>query len=327
MINTTIIDQGLIDVLLSLLEPSIQYKIRTQWQKETLNSQSIKTLQESIRRSDRVKTLLSGRDSDGKIPLHPYQKWRGAHWTLASLADLAYPTADPDLLPLADQVVNWILGKGRRLEVENRTKRAGGFPIRSCGSMEGNALLSLIRLGLRPDVWPVLAHILQERQWSDGGWNCDVAPTAHHSSFMETLLPMRALWQYGLISADVKAKRAAEKAREVFLKRQLFLRQTDGSIITRSFTQLHYPVYWHYDILAGLGAMLEMDSLDDPRCAKAIQVLASKQLSDGGFPAETRFYHTAQGARSPCLVDWGPVSKIKMNPWVTVQAYSVLSAG
>jgi hypothetical protein len=319
------LDQSLVDTLLSIPEPSIHYLIKTNLHKEDIGSSNLFALHQSIRTSERVRTLLSERDGDGRIHHHPYQKWTGAHWTLAALADLNYPTGDGDLLPLADQVAGWILGDERRLGVEHRTKVAGGFPIRSCGSMEGNALLTLIKLGLREDVWPILAQTLLDRQWPDGGWNCDVTPSAHHSSFMETLLPMRALWLYGSISGDRKATLAAERAKEIFLKRQLFLRQSDGSVIAESFTQLHYPVYWHYDILAGLGAMREMDSLEDPRCMKAIELLKTKQLPNGGFPAEAKYYHSRPGSSNTCLVEWGPVSKQKLNPWVTVRAGAILA--
>jgi len=319
------LDHTLVDTLLSIPEPSIHYFIKTCWQKDDQRPSNLLALQQSIRSSERVRTLLSERDGEGRINHHPYQKWTGAHWTLAALADLNYPAGDVDLLPLADQVADWILGDERRQGVKHRTKVAGGFPIRSCGSMEGNALLALIKLGLREDVWPILAQTLLDRQWPDGGWNCDVTPSAHHSSFMETLLPMRALWLYGSISGDRKAILAAEMAKEIFLKRELFLRQTDRSVISESFIQLHYPVYWHYDILAGLGAMREMNSLEDPRCMKAIALLKSKQLPDGGFPAEGKYYHSRKGISNTSLVEWGPVSKRSLNPWVTVRASAIIA--
>ena len=69
---------------------------------------------------------------------------------------------------------------------------------------------------------------------------------------METLLPLRALSLYSRVASDPVPARAAERAAEVFLKRHLFRSQKDGSIIEDSFLQLHYPCYWHYDVLFGL---------------------------------------------------------------------------
>ena len=45
------------------------------------------------------------------------------------------------------------------------------------------------------DVGDVVARLLGE-QLADGGWNCDKRPEAHQSSFMETLIPLRALVLY-----------------------------------------------------------------------------------------------------------------------------------
>jgi hypothetical protein len=40
---------------------------------------------------------------------HPYSKWQGAHWVIASLADIGYPTADEELKPICDQVMKcWL---------------------------------------------------------------------------------------------------------------------------------------------------------------------------------------------------------------------------
>jgi len=56
-------------------------------------------------------------------------------------------------------------------------------------------------------------------------------PKADTSSFMETLIPLRALALFAKISGDTKAKVAAEHAAEVFLTRQLFKRRSDGQVI------------------------------------------------------------------------------------------------
>ena len=45
-------------------------------------------------------TLLSERDSDGRIPYHPYKKWYGGHWVLSQLADIEYPKGEASFTPL-----------------------------------------------------------------------------------------------------------------------------------------------------------------------------------------------------------------------------------
>jgi len=41
-----------------------------------------------------------------------------------------------------------------------------------------------------------LARDLASWQWPDGGWNCDESASGHRSSFHETLLPAKGLFDY-----------------------------------------------------------------------------------------------------------------------------------
>jgi hypothetical protein len=172
-----------------------------------------------------------------------------------------------------------------------------------------------------------LVERLLHWQWPDGGWNCDKNPRADTSSFMESLLPMRALAQYGRIAGDERATAAAARASEVFLSRQLFRRRSDGAVIHRTFTALHYPNYWHYDILAGLRAMHDVGVLGDPRCTAALDLLEAKELPGGGWSAEARYFKpSATLAHGNDYVDWGGTSKRRPNEWVSAEALAVLHA-
>jgi hypothetical protein len=44
---------------------------------------------------------------------------------------------------------------------------------------------------------------------------------------------------------------------------------------------VHYPPYWHYDILQALLVLSRMRLTGDPRCRDALAVLASRHRSDG----------------------------------------------
>ena len=105
------------------------------------------------------------------------------------------------------------------------------------------------------------------------------------------------------------------------------MRQEDGSIIKKDFVSLHYPVYWHYDILHSLKIMAESGFISDPRCRPALELLASRQLESGGWPAEKKYYSTSDEiALGNDLVDWGPTGRKRMNPWVTTDALFVFRA-
>ena len=184
----------------------------------------------------------------------------------------------------------------------------------------------MIRLGFLDERCDLLAERLLSWQWPDGGWNCDRTPDAINSSFWETLIPLRGLALYARVTDDNNAGRAAERAAEVFLKRHLFRRQSDESVMDPQFLRLHYPCYWRYDILFGLKVMAEAGFLSDPRCEDALDVLESRRLPDGGWPAEERFYRTSKKPVSGCdLVSWGGVNKRRMNEWVTADALHVLA--
>lgn len=314
--------QIIIQRLLQSSEPSIRYKALTKILEQEADSTKIRNLQEEIRRSARVQRLLSERNADGQIPGHPYSKWNGAHWVLATLADLGYPPGDESLIPLREQVYEWLLGDGHRKGVKIIAGRA-----RRCASQEGNALLALLTLGLADERTEELAQGLLQWQWPDGGWNCDKNSEATHSSFMESLLPLRGLALHTRRTGNERSRQAAERAADVFLKRELFKRQRDGRVIHEEFITLHYPWYWHYDILFGLKVMAEAGWLDDERCEAALNLLKSKQLADGGFAAEKKYYQNNPKAKTGrTLVDWGGTSRTQMNEFVTVEALSVLKA-
>jgi hypothetical protein len=124
------------------------------------------------------------------------------------------------------------------------------------------------------------------------------------------------------------ASEAVDRAAQVFLDRRVFRRRSTGEVIHRAFVTLHYPLYWHYDALAGLVGLAEAGRLGDPRCADALDLLESKRLPDGGWPAEARYYRTVGRAISPSgsYVDWGGVDRRRSNPWVTADALWVLTA-
>ena len=318
--------------------PSIRFRTRVHVLGEDPASRPIRRLREEIRQSPLVATLLRGRDGAGRIAHPPsvYGKWQGAHWIMAALADLAYPEQDEALVPIRDQIQQHWLAHHFFTEVEVTTKAAAyrhsGVPViqgrhRRCASQQANALWSILKLGLADERTPELAERLFHWQWPDGGWNCDKKPGASQSSFMESILPLRALALYGKVTGDATAQRAAERAAEVFLARRLFRRRADGSVIRPEFTCLHYPLYWHYDILHGLKVMAEAGFLHDPRCRDALALLAAKRLPDGGWPAERKYYKTStEVALGNDHVDWGGTSVRRMNPWVTADALFVLRA-
>jgi hypothetical protein len=307
--------------LLASDEPSIRLQIRKNV--EDANDDGVAELRDQVRRSPRVAALLSERTADGAISAHPYAKWYGAHWVLVTLAELGYPAQDETLIALREQTLNWLLSDGYLTTLG----KVRGLP-RLHASIEGNALWSMLTLGLADERAEVLAERLRDRQWPDGGWNCDRKASGHCSSFHESLIPLRALDLHARTRFNERSAAAAAEAGEFFLRRRLYRRLRDGNVINPGFVQLHYPCYWHYDILFALTVFAETGQIRDGRCAEALDLLETKRLPDGGFPAEHRYYRATRAMvpSQRSLVDWGGVSRRHFNPWVSARAAVVLHA-
>jgi len=331
-----------IDTLLDSDEPSIRWKVLVRVLGEDPHATKIRELRDEIRISPRVKALLARVERGSAPEPGVYAKYRGAHWVLAALAEIDYPPADESLLSMCHEVLRHWLSPSFYKEFESKSavpkhRSAEGVPIirgryRRCASQQGNALYSLTALDLAEEGRQRLAERLLHWQWPDGGWNCDRNPKADTSSFMETLLPMRGLAAYGELSGDRTVREAALRASEVFLSRRLFKRRSDGKVIHPNFRMLHYPLYWHYDLLGGLKAMAEMGLVKDSRCEDALDLLERKELPNGGWPAEGRFYSLAATSQPDSVhgsqerVNWGGSGKSRMNEWITTDALFVLRA-
>ncbi len=330
--------RAVVERLLRSPEPSVRWRARVRILGEERTEPRIRRLEEEIRSSPRVRRLLTHRDAAFRpgTGRSLYHYWQGLHWALASLADIGYPTEDPDLRPLIDRALEfWTRPRYDRLIIEDGSRKTtanlgvrviDGRP-RRCASIQGTALLYAIRLGFVDDRAHHLADLIERWQWPDGGWNCDRRPAASTSSFMETLTTMRGLAAYAGATGSRPARTAARRASEVFLGRRLFRRRSDGSVMRPDFVRLHFPVYWHYDVLAGLKGITDVGRISDPRTADALDWLEARELPDGGWPAEKRYYRVSRRFEgSSEYVDWGPSDRRRPNAWVTTDALFVLRA-
>jgi hypothetical protein len=308
--------------LLKSSEPAVRYKTLTGIYGLSEDHATVCQIREEIRTCGRVKALLHHRNKKGEIDTHPYKKWQGAHWTLSILAELGYPGHDPALIPLREQVLEWLFSDQRQKNIRMVNGR-----VRQCGSIEGNAVLSIMKLGLADERVDELIGRLVESQWPDGGWNCDKRLEASHSSFMESWIPLRAMAFYGESRKDKSIFQAIQHTCDLLLSHELFKRSSDGSVILDEFLSLRYPRYWHYDILGGLIALSEASRLNDRRCEPALEKLREAFIPSVGYRSNGRYYqlrHPEVSGYSP--VDWGSGQKIKsaMNEFITVEAFTIL---
>ena len=262
----------------------------------------------SFRRSA-IATLLSGQRADGSFGVHPYSKWKGAHWRLVSLVELGIPVRNRAAHSAAKTVLDWIASPHHTAPVIKGLERRHA-------SMEGNAVAVCCRLGLAdsPQV-RFLVDVLLRTQWPDGGWNCDRNPHAHRSSFHESLAPVWGLIEYHRATGDVRAQQSARRAGELLLEHRLF-RSSRGEVIHPEWTHIHWPHYWHYDYFHGLRVIAMLGLTADPRADEALQRLRAARLADGTWCATGRRYWRSANE----VVDWGDAHEI-----VTPTALALIS--
>jgi hypothetical protein len=275
---------------------------------------------ERIRSGPWVTALLSGQQADGGFGGDPYRKWTGAHWRLISLVELAAPSSDPRVAAVAERVLRWITRGLRQSPVV-----VDDGPIRSHGSIQGNALGACCRAGLADDPRARrVAEALISWQWPDGGWNCDLKATGYRSSFHETLGPTWGLHEYAEATGHAPSRAAADRAAELFLEHRLFRRLRTGEVIKTQWLRPRYPPYWHYDILQALLVLSRMGKAADPRAADALDELEQRRLPDGRWRAYGQWWKPADSKITPEIVDWGRSGE--PNPMITLNALRVLGA-
>lgn len=302
--------------LLQSEDPSIIYLTR----KEILgeDDSELARIRRKIPSGPKVRALLSGQRPDGGFGVHPYRKWTGSHWRLVSLVQLCIPVDNKRARKAAREVANWL---SRALEKSTTT--VGKYP-RKHASIYGNALGTLSYLGMAHDRRVrLIAESLIKWQWPDGGWNCDPNPEVRHSSFYESLSTLWGLTIYEKEAGGRQVSNAVERASELFLSHRLFRSHRSGKVVNSQWLKLHYPLYWHYDVLQALNVLSLSRRLSDPRVAEALDIVERKRTREGFWVAEGFYWHPVTGVRSSCtdIVDWGRKGP---NQMITLNALRVL---
>ena len=285
-------------------EPFVRYKIRCNVSTRPPTARELRILRHEIRESVLARTLLAELDAAGRIPLPPSHRWRGAHWVLYMLADLGSAPGDKSLWPLRDQACEWLLAPDR--------------PEPICGALEGNALYYLLFLEIDDGRADSLAHRLAGSLPKTLGRS----PAA----LGQALAALRGLALHARLRAACASGDAAARLAEHLLAHRLY-QKPDGRPLSAACASLHYPCYEHCDFLFGLKVMVEAGHIADERCRDALDLLKSKQLADGTFPAERKHYRVGRiGKGDDSLVDWGRPDRRRPNLHVTCDALSVLRA-
>lgn len=136
------------------------------------------------------------------------------------------------------------------------------------------------------DVDSVVERLTGE-QLADGGWNCEAGRGSTRASFHSTICVLEGLLEFELATGGTPESRAARKTAEKYLlERALLRRKSDGGLISKDWLRFSYPTRWFYDVLRGLDYFRATGAAPDHRLAEAVELVRSKQQSDGTWLLE-----------------------------------------
>jgi hypothetical protein len=314
-------EEAAVSWLLGSKDPSVRFLTLTEVLGASPRSREVRRARDAIPGGPRVRRLLRGQKRNGGFGVHPYAKWTGAHWRLVSLVELGIPPGHPGAVAAAGTVLAWLTSTAYARAIRRVNDR-----IRQHASQDGNAIAVCSRLGLaREDRVRELVERLVVAQWPDGGWNCDPQPETAHSSFHETLATLWGLVEFANATGDPPATAAADRGAELLLSHRIFRSHRTGEVAHPEWVKLHYPPYWHYDVLHALLVLSRWGRAGDPRTTDALELLEARRGADGRWDADGRRYWSPPGSGRPAeeVVEWGPNRPSEM---VTLNALRILRA-
>ena len=240
------------------------------------------------------------------------QENQGQPWTstLPTLQLLVYFGIDPGSDPVQHAI--------RRVE-ESCCWEHAGQPFFS-GEVEpcinGRVVTIGVCFGRNMDA---LVDRLLGEQLEDGGWNCEAENGSRRSSFATTINVLEGLLAYERATGgSPKSVAARQRGDEYLLERALFRRKTTGEVVNPSWLKFSFPTRWHYDVLRSLDHFRLVSGPPDSRLEEAIDLLPSKEQSDGRWLLEnthpgTVHFELEDGDNEPSR--WNTLRALRLLKW------------
>jgi len=310
------------DIIAQLEEstnPIIQYKLKRYVHGVDPEMAEMLRLRESIKHSAIAVGLLQD-----LVTSDPAER-RGMstiYLTFRYLADIDYPPGDKSLIPFRDHVYRWL----RSLEAQYDGPLFIRDKYRVHGSFHANAVYASIVLDLANEETDELAANLLRYQWPGGGWNCNKLPRTKGPTIVHTAYGLRGLATYRSRNKSKALAQAIADAAEVLLERQVYLKRTNGRPLRAVFTKLSYPYPRLYDFMTGLHILTRSGHMQDPRCERALDLLASKIIDGQGWAMERKLFSHTKGRDDFTHAEWEKETFGKASLFLTVDALEILNA-
>ncbi len=252
-----------------------------------------------------------------------WPKWTATVWPLILLAEIGVPGSHPSIRKACEYFLKVMDAQDRPWpqpkypDDDLRGWRAVWEPC-----VTGNMARTLVAFGYGDDrrVHEMFEWLVNYQR-EDGGWNCETedyrnGETVHHSSFMSTVEP---LWAFSTLDRQKwprGGREAVERAAEFMLIHRLYKSDKTGKVIRPEWTQLHFPMFYFYDILHGLRVLSKLGYGGDERMIDARELLLSKRLADGTWPLEASYIRALRRnfAKDLTTGQWGQVRDEKLDP-------------
>ncbi|MCC6615818.1 MAG: hypothetical protein IT320_20270 [Anaerolineae bacterium] len=299
-----------IDWLLASSTPTIRYLTQVDLLDRPADDESVAAARRAIMSEGPVPAILATQTAEGHWPSeHSYYtpKYVSTHWSMMLLAELHADPSDGRI----QRGVDFMLGKASASLAGWQAEEATGF---SC--LWGNILRYALpaapddeRLSLFIDY---AIHDLQS-----GHCNCRM--NGHIACAWGVI---RTLWGLALIPRSARShelQAAIDDALD-FLLGQFHLEQADyptydGGAIHPLWFRLNFPLFYQTDILFALRILADLDALDHPGAAAALDWLATQRRSNGRWRGSSPY-------RSRTWTALGPAEET--HRWVTLHAARIL---
>ena len=210
-------------------------------------------------------------------------KWTSTFYTLFLLKILGLPPGNP----AAERAAALLFERGHRadggLNFTSSTALSVSRPTRGRVSelcITGMGLGMLATYLADPAAARPLVDCLLQAQLGDGGWNC--RRQSGHGSFHTTISALEGLRDWVTVAGPSPGvEHAAARAREFFLRHQLYRSHRTGEVVKPVLTRFAFPHHWYFDALRGLDYFASVDAPRDARLAGAIDLLRSRRGPDG----------------------------------------------
>jgi hypothetical protein len=318
------------DWLLETENPSVRYFALTELLGKPQDDATVVSAKKEIMLAGVVPKILSKQSSDAcwEAPDKYYTaKYKGTSWQLLILSELGADGKDERI----QKACEFILEASQDLEsggfsLWHSAKMGGGRHSGVIPCLTGNMVYSLVRLGLleNPRVQRGVDWIVRYQRFDDGDscapnvWpyeNLVSGCFGKHSCHMSVVKSLKALAEIPVNKRFQAVNDTIAQGAEYMLKHHIHKRSHNLSKVSKpGWLHFGFPLMYQDDVLEVLGILTKLGYKDE-RMQEAIDLVVSKQDSQGRLPLENTF----NGRFQTNIEEKGKPSK-----WITLNALTVL---